>query len=101
MATTSVLDFYDVCPGFQSQDGLPDLYAFFPVCIEFLRFISGATPADLMAAESFSIHILAHIIKQLLGLESVIEHAAESWYVIEQTCYRMSHADSAKILITI
>ena len=35
--------FGDVCPGFQSQDG-------FLACNGFLRFTSGAAPADLFSA---------------------------------------------------
>ena len=40
----------DVCPGFQSQGGFPCLCALSPVCNEFHRFVSGATPADLLVA---------------------------------------------------
>ena len=40
----------DVSPGFQSQEWIPHLCALSPACNEFLRFTSGATPADLLAA---------------------------------------------------
>ena len=47
----------DVCPVFQSQGGFPHLHAFLPVYNRFLRFTSGATPADCievsMAADPF------------------------------------------------
>ena len=53
----------DVCPGFHGW--IPSLDASFPVCNGFLRFTTGATPADLlvvsMEAEPFSIHTVAHI----------------------------------------
>ena len=39
-----------VCPGFQSQRGSPRLCALSPAHIGILRFTSGATPADLLAA---------------------------------------------------
>ena len=40
----------DICPGFQSQGGFPHLYASSPTHNGFLRFTSGATPADLLTA---------------------------------------------------
>ena len=47
----------DIWPGFQSQGGFPSLYASLPACNGFLKFTSGATPANLlmtsMAAETF------------------------------------------------
>ena len=47
----------DICPMFQSQGGFPHLHASLPMHNRFLRFTSGATPADLlmasMAAEPF------------------------------------------------
>ena len=47
----------EICPGFQSQTGSPDLRASSPMCNRILTFTSGATPADLlvasMAAELF------------------------------------------------
>ena len=36
----------DVCPGFQSQGGFSCLCASLPAHNRFLRFTSGATPAD-------------------------------------------------------
>ena len=36
----------DVCPGFQSQGGFPHLHASSPVHNGFLKFTSGATPAN-------------------------------------------------------
>ena len=51
----------DVCPGFWSQ-WIRCLSGASPACNGFLRFTSGATPADLMmasmVAEPFMIHIL-------------------------------------------
>ena len=43
----------DVGPEFQSQRGYPHLHALLPVCNGILRFTSGVTPADLLAAISF------------------------------------------------
>ena len=40
----------DVCPGFQSQVGSPCLHASLPKCTRILRFTSGATPAEVLAA---------------------------------------------------
>ena len=40
----------DFCHGFQSQGASPCLHALFPACNGFLRFTSGATLADLLAA---------------------------------------------------
>ena len=55
----------DVCPKFQSQGRLVHLCALSPACNGFLRFNSGATPADLLAAsmvtEPFLIYVLASI----------------------------------------
>ena len=51
----------DVCPGFQNQGGSTRLYASLLACNGFLRFTSGAIPADLlvvsMAAKSFNPHL--------------------------------------------
>ena len=52
----------DICPGFQSQDGLACMLS----CLHAtLRFTSGATPADLltasMAAEPLLTHVLAAV----------------------------------------
>ena len=38
----------DVCPRFQSQVEFRHLRGLLPMCSRFLRFISGATPADLL-----------------------------------------------------
>ena len=55
----------DVCPGFQSQGGSSSLHASSSACNGFLKVTSGATSANLlvasMAAELFSIHILASL----------------------------------------
>ena len=40
----------DVCPRYQSQGGSPCLCALLPTYNGILRFTSGATPADLLAA---------------------------------------------------
>ena len=57
----------DVCSGFQRQSG-------FLACYGFLRFISDATPASLLAAiivaEPFLIHILSHISASTGGTRS-------------------------------
>ena len=42
-------NFYDVCPGLQSQGGSPHLRASSSLCYRFLRFTSGARPADFLA----------------------------------------------------
>ena len=47
----------DAGPGFQSQGRFPRLHASSPACNGFLRFTSGATPADLLAAEPFFINV--------------------------------------------
>ena len=41
----------DVCPGFQSQGEFPHLPASSPVCSRFLRFTSGATPANIFGCQ--------------------------------------------------
>ena len=41
---------FEICPGFQRQDGFPHLRASSIACNRFLRFISGGTPADFLAA---------------------------------------------------
>ena len=47
----------DVCPGFQSQGESSRLHVLAPTRNKFLRFTSGATPADLsMVAEPFHPH---------------------------------------------
>ena len=46
---TPVLDFGFCNPGLQSQDGSLRLHALLPAPNGFLRFTSGATPADLLA----------------------------------------------------
>ena len=66
----------------------------------FLRFTSGATPADLLAAKLFLIHILTYI-QALMGLESGIECAAAGQRVVRQMLYRMSYAGSALPMITL
>ena len=57
--------FNDICPGFQSQDGSPHLWASSPACNGFHRITFGVTLADLLAvsitAEPFFIRILAHV----------------------------------------
>ena len=76
-------------------DSIPPL-ASSPACNGFFRFISGATPADLlvasMAAKPFHPHTC---IQALVGLESRIQHAAASQYVTRQTLYRLGYAGSA------
>ena len=74
----------DICPGFQSQCG------FYNLCNRFLRFTSGATPADLLAAsmvtEPFRSTYLHY--SHWLGLESIIQVAAasqSSFFVIKQS----------------
>ena len=47
----------DVSPGFQSQDGSSRLHALLPACNEFLRFTSGATPADCIEVSMAASHI--------------------------------------------
>ena len=55
----------DVYPGFQSQGGSPHLRASSPVCNRFLRFTSGATPADhlvtSMAPQPFDPHTCTRV----------------------------------------
>ena len=46
-----------------------------PVYNRFLRFTSGLTSADFLAARDILIHLLAHV-QALVGLESGIEHTA-------------------------
>ena len=40
----------DVCPGFESQGGLPALHVLAPASDGFLSFTSSATPANLLVA---------------------------------------------------
>ena len=64
----------DVCPGFQSQGGIPRLCASLPACDGSLRFTSSVTPGGRLkgsiAAKSFW--------STLVGLEPRIECAAYS-----------------------
>ena len=43
-----------VCPGFQSHGKSPRLHVLLPACNGILGFTSGATPADLLAANKMS-----------------------------------------------
>ena len=67
-----------VCPGFQSQGGFSHLCALLPTHNGFLRFTSGMTPADLLAAsmvpQLFHPHTFT-CVQALVGLESRIKHA--------------------------
>ena len=90
----------DICPGFQSQGGFPHLCASSPVHNGFLRFTSGATPADCIevsiAAKPFwSTYLWALV--EVWGLEPTTVHAARTalqttrplrlgWKVVSQ-CY--------------
>ena len=47
---TPVLDFWWHLPWVSKPGWIPHLHALLPVCNEFLRFTSGATPADLLVA---------------------------------------------------
>ena len=74
-----VLDFGDICLGFQSQGGFLYLHNSSLACNWFLRFTSGVTPADLlavsMAAKPFHPHTC---ICTLVGLGARIKCAAAS-----------------------
>ena len=73
----------DICPWFQSQSGFSRLHALSPACNKFLRFTSGAKPADLLAASMATKLFHPCTCKQaLVGLESRIKHAADelSWF---------------------
>ena len=50
--------------GFQAQVD-PHLYAFSPGCNGFLRFTSGATPADFLTASMAAGHILYMHVKEV------------------------------------
>ena len=52
-----------------SKPGSPCLLALLPTTYGFLRFVSGVTPADLLVAEPFLIHVL---VQALVGLQSKI-----------------------------
>ena len=79
-----------ICPWFQSQGGFPHLCALSPVCNGFLRFTSGATPADLlaisMAVELFHPHTCT-CIQALVGIKSGMKCAAASQNVSRQKLY--------------
>ena len=64
----------DICPRFQNRGGFPHLYPQLPTHNIFLRFTSGATPAELlassMAAEPFHARTF---LQALVGLESMIK----------------------------
>ena len=80
----------DVCPGFQSQGGIPCLHAPSPACEIFFRFSSGTTPTDLlaasMAAEPFHPHTCI-CIQALVGLKPKIKHVSASQHVTRQMLY--------------
>ena len=50
-----------ICPGFQSLDGSPRLRASSSSYDEFLRITSGATPANFLAASTYSRFILRRV----------------------------------------
>ena len=54
---TAVLDFWWYLSCVSKTGWIPRLRALSPVCNEFLRFTSGATPADLLAASMAAGHI--------------------------------------------
>ena len=78
----------EVFPGFQSQGGFPCLRASSPVHSRFLRFTSGATPADLLStsivAKPFD---PCTCVQAFVGLES----STASQYVTRQTFSRLSY----------
>ena len=50
LCNTPFWTFGEVCLGFQCQGGFPGLRVLSPTCNLYLRFASGAKPADLLAA---------------------------------------------------
>ena len=54
---TPVLDFWPCLPWVSKPGWVPCLHALSPVCNEFLRFTTGATPADLLVASMAARHI--------------------------------------------
>ena len=70
----------NVYPGFQMAGGFPCLYASPLVCNGFLRFTSGATPADLLMASIVTSHLLESFPKwnrNSLNSENLINHTEE------------------------
>ena len=58
---TPVLYFWLDLPWVLKSGWIPSLHALSPTCNGFLSFTSGATPADLLAAKPFSVHVFAHV----------------------------------------
>ena len=81
----------EICPGFQSQGGpINCIYIIWisPACNGFLRFTSGATPADLLtasiAAEPFwskYLHTYMHYSKHFNLLIFILSIVIEYWHL--------------------
>ena len=79
-----VLDFWWHLVGFQSQGGFPHMHALSPECNRLLRFISGVTSADLLAATMVAKTFHPHTcVQALVGLESRIKHAT-AWQHVKR-----------------
>ena len=61
----------DVCPGFKSHSGFPHLGPLSPVCKGILKFTSGMTPADFLAASMAADPFHPHTCEQALMGDSL------------------------------
>ena len=78
-----------ICPRFKNQGRFPHLHALSPVHNRFLRFISGVTPADLLAASMAAELFHPHTCKLAsVGLKYRIKHATASQHVARQMLYQ-------------
>ena len=87
----------DVCPRFQSWGESPHLHALSPACNKILKFSSGATAVDRLAASMAAKPFYPHTCAQaLLGLKLGIYHAAASQCETRQTLYQLSYVGLTK-----
>ena len=81
--------FTGICPRFQNQGRFPHFHALSPVHNRFLRFISGVTPADLLAVSMTAELFHPNTCKLVLAeLKYKIKHASASQHETRQMLYQ-------------
>ena len=75
---TPVLDFWWYLPWVSKPGWIPRLPALSPACNEFLRFTSGVTPADLLAASMAASHI-AYMHVAVVGCQDLNRRPPIQW----------------------
>ena len=86
----------NICPGFQSQGRSLRLHTSSPAHNGFLRFTSGVTPADLLAASMAA--KLFHpqtCIQALVRLKSRIKRVTTSQHVTKQMLRRLCEIENS------